>query len=332
MTRRTPLWLQSGSYAGSDDRSLPGALWPAAASAGVLVTATTGMVLNIDPGYVAVPTQNNTGTTLCRSDAVETVTLDPAPASGSNRIDLVVCHPRGTDLDGGVNNDFVFEKVTGTAAASPVPPPLPAGTVALANVYVGGGVAAIVAGNITDTRPFGLALAGGAARAPYTGAGVGSYTAPDGEVWVAKAGVYAGAWRKARDVLHAHNYRTTAFNFTATTTHLGYDSPEDDPYGLYASGWTIPVAGKWQFYGGVGCTFAANQWAQIMLYKNSAVIKYMQMTLPAAAAVLRMSWTSGAIKLAAGDVVQTFIGASASMNGRVGQAETFASASYLGTG
>jgi len=156
MTRHAPLWLQSGSYAGSDDRGLPGALWPTARASGCAVSASSGMALNIDPGYVAVPTPNNTGTSLCRSDAVEVVTLDPAPAAGTNRIDLVVCHARGTDLDGGVNNDFVFEKVTGTGAASPVAPATPAGTVALANVYVGGGVAAIVAGNITDVRPAAL--------------------------------------------------------------------------------------------------------------------------------------------------------------------------------
>jgi hypothetical protein len=51
--------------------------------------------------------------------------------------------------------------VTGTVAASPVAPPVPANAVALAQIAVGTGVAAIVAGNITDVRPGGLVVPGG---------------------------------------------------------------------------------------------------------------------------------------------------------------------------
>jgi hypothetical protein len=152
MTRYTPQWLQQGTYAASVDRRLIGALWPAAAVSGCAVTAGSGMTVNVAAGQVAVPSQNNTGSTLCSSDAVEQVTLTAAPASGSNRYDLVVCHPRGNDLDGGANNDFVFEVVTGTAAASPSPPPVPAGQAALAQIYVPGGSASVTAGNITDRR------------------------------------------------------------------------------------------------------------------------------------------------------------------------------------
>ena len=158
MTRYTPQWLQAGSYAASQDRRLIGALWPAAASTGCQVTAGTAMTVNVAPGQVAVPTQNNTGTTLCSSDAVEAVTLTAAPPSGQNRIDLVICRPRGNDLDGGANTDFIFDVVTGTAAPSPSVPAVPVGTVALAQIAVAGGSASIVAGNITDRRPSGLAV------------------------------------------------------------------------------------------------------------------------------------------------------------------------------
>jgi hypothetical protein len=159
MTRYTPLWLQAGSYAASLDRRLAGALWPAPAVSGCAVTAQGGnMSLNVAAGQVAVPSQNATGTTLCSSDAVEVVTLTAAPGT-NNRIDLVTCHPRGNDLDGGANNDFIFDYVTGAVAASPAAPPVPAGQVALAQVYVGQGVAAVTAGNITDVRPAGLAVA-----------------------------------------------------------------------------------------------------------------------------------------------------------------------------
>ena len=160
MTRYTPQWLQSGSYSGSQDRRLIGAIWPAAASSSCAVTANAGlMTVNVAPGQVAVPSQNNTGSTLCSSDGIETVgPLNAAPSSGTNRIDLIICRPRGTDLDGGGNNDFIFDFVTGTAAATPAVPATPAGTVALAQIYIPGGSASIAAGNVTDVRPGGLPI------------------------------------------------------------------------------------------------------------------------------------------------------------------------------
>jgi hypothetical protein len=110
----------------------------------------SGLVLNIDPGQVAVPSQNNTGTTLCTSDAVEQVTLAPADPTNP-RIDVVICQPRAADLDGGLNNDFIFTSVTGAPAPAPTVPAIPAGTVGLAQVPVG--AAAATAGAITDVRP-----------------------------------------------------------------------------------------------------------------------------------------------------------------------------------
>ena len=169
MTRYTPQWLQAGSYPASLDRRLIGALWPSAASSGCAVTAATGMAVNIAAGQVAVPSQNNTGSSLCTSDAVEQATLTAAPASGQSRIDLIVCQPRGADLDGGSNTDFLFTNITGTAAptGSQTVPATPAGSAALAQILVPGGSASVVAGNITDVRPGGLAVpAGVPANAP----------------------------------------------------------------------------------------------------------------------------------------------------------------------
>jgi hypothetical protein len=158
MTRYTPLWLQNGSYAASVDRRLVGALWPAGAVTGCAVSPSTAMTLNIAAGQVAVPSQNNTGSTLCSSDAIEQVTLATAPGSGTNRYDLVICQPRGNDLDGGANDDWIFSTVTGTAATTPAVPAVPAGALALAQVYVPGGSASVTAGNITDVRPYSLAV------------------------------------------------------------------------------------------------------------------------------------------------------------------------------
>src|SRR2546430_166712 len=107
MTRYTPQWLQAGSYAASVDRRLLGALWPSPASTGCAVTVSAGMTVNIAPGQAAVPSQNITGSTPCSSYAVEQVTLSSAPGAGTNRYDLIICRPRGNDLDGGANTDFI---------------------------------------------------------------------------------------------------------------------------------------------------------------------------------------------------------------------------------
>ena len=261
MTRYTPNWLQQGSYSAAMDRRVLAALWPAAVSNGCAVTVSSGMALNVAPGQVAVPSQNSTGTSLCTSDAVETVTLAAAPGSGQNRYDLVVCQPRGNDLDGGANNDFIFVNVTGVAAATPTVPATPPGSVALAQIYIPGGSASVTAGNVTDVRPHGLGpevpLAAGAALA--------SYTDPGGEAWVAKGGVNGGAWRKARDVLHCAYYRAAGFSLQNAWSLLGLDTVVSDPYGLYngATAYaTIPVAGKYQFYLAVTGQAPANGWIQ----------------------------------------------------------------------
>ena len=218
MTRYTPQWLQSGSYSGAQDRALIGALWPNPASSGCQVLVGTGMTVYVNPGKVAVPASNGTGSVLCTSDAVEQVTLTAAPASGLNRWDVIICHPRGTDIDGGANNDFIFEAVAGNAVASPVVPATPAGTVALANIYVPGGSAAVVGANITDVRPFGLAVPG---VAPPVG-------------------------------MHAGMYRNAAFNATNTATVLPYDTAEAGSYpGMVTLGaaarFNILVPGRYLF-------------------------------------------------------------------------------------
>jgi len=177
MTRHTPLWEQSGSYAASDDRGLLSALWPGPAVTGCAVLPpASGMTVTVDPGYAAVPSANGTGTVLCHSDAVETVAdFLPAPPAGTDRTDLVVCQSRGNDLDGGVNNDFIFQALAGAEApaGTSTPPATPAGAVALAQVLVTGGMASIAAASITDVRP---RLGTGVSEQPWT--------APRGWVWV----------------------------------------------------------------------------------------------------------------------------------------------------
>ena len=336
MTRYTPLWLQAGSYAASVDRRLVGALWPQPASSGCLVTANVGMTVQVAPGQVAVPSQNNTGSSLCSSDAGEVVgPLAAAPSSGTNRIDLIICRPRGNDLDGGSNNDFIFDFVTGNVAASPAVPATPAGTVALAQVYVPGGSASVTAGNITDVRPQGLAISAGAAVPPYTGAGIGTYTDPAGEVWVAKTGVNGGAWRKARDVLHARWYRAAAWS---TATGVGvpivFDTVDFDAYGLWvsgSSGFVAPVAGVYRAGGAFTAPFAAaGQYVQLNLVQGGAQIA--QNTLYGAGAVNGNAAVSDIVRAAAGDVLSVQARTTAVQAGLTGRGLTYFNVDYVGTG
>jgi hypothetical protein len=153
MTRYTPLWLQAGDYPANSDRRLIGALWPVAAVTGMAVTPATAMTVNIAAGQAAIPAPNGTGSVLCSSDAIEQVTLSAAPASGSNRYDLIVAQARGQDIDGGASNDWLFTAVQGSAAASPVAPAVPAGAVAVAQVYVAGASVTVTGANIADVRP-----------------------------------------------------------------------------------------------------------------------------------------------------------------------------------
>lgn len=338
MTRYTPLWLQSGSYAAGVDRRLIGALWPGPATAGMAVSsAGAGMALNIAAGSCAIPAVNGTGSVLCTSDAIETVTLEPAPPSGTNRIDLVICQPRGADLDGGTNNDFVFVYVKGAEAASPTPPAAPPGALVLARVRVNGGAATIAAADITDVRPFGLAVAGAAALPPPLAAGAPfqSFTDGSGEVWVAKGGVNGGVFRKARDVLRSRTCRNGAWTVTTTMARTNPGDPAGgyDDFALFNSGsWlaTVPLAGYWRVSWNVrSYVTASGQWLQAAIYKSNAVT------------ASNLSWSAGTspamqvevidtIRCNAGDTLEAWAQASASLTGGTGPSNTYFICEYTG--
>lgn len=151
--RFTPLWIASGSYQASVDRRLIAALWPGGGVNGGAVTpGASGMQVQAAPGSAAVPASNGTGSVLCVWDAPEVVTLDPSLPSGTNRIDLVCVQANANDMDGGTVEGFSIIKVAGTGGATPTPPAVPAGAVALAQVLVNGGDASVIAARITDRR------------------------------------------------------------------------------------------------------------------------------------------------------------------------------------
>lgn len=109
-----------------------------------------------------------------------------------------------------------------------------------------------------------------------TGTTVQSFTDAAGDVWVAKNGVNGGAWKKARDVLHASYHRSAAFTIpTGTAAILIFDTVENDDYTLLNTGngiVTFPVAGLWS----VDCTIAASPvaattWIQNILTASAGV-------------------------------------------------------------
>jgi hypothetical protein len=296
------------------------------------------MTVNVAPGQIAVPTLNNTGSSLCTSDAVEQVTLTAAPPSGQNRIDLIICRPRAADIDGSSNNDFIFDLVTGTPGTTGTIPATPAGTVSLAQVAVAGGVAAITGANITDVRPFALAVgsANGLPPAVITGTAVHAWTDDNGDVWVAKNGVYGGAWRKARDVLTGWWCRNGAYNFPVSATLMVFDHVIRDVYGLYNTGtglFTCPVAG-WYLVGGK-LAFNANAAAQstaVELYINGGLLEFIGGVTSANAAGYHVPLTPAAVYGNAGDTIGIYLSCPSNVVGLTGAQQAFATISYTGTG
>jgi hypothetical protein len=255
MTRFSPKWLQASQYAASEDRHVLGALWPNAASNGCKVTPSGAMDVEIAPGSVAVPITGAGGlaSVLCVSDAVETVTLDPADAAGLDRVDAVICLARSVEFGNGATEDFIFDKVTGAAAApgSTVSPAIPPNAVLLAEVMVRGGAAAVNDYDVYDHRPFGLAV-GGPGEPPPSGGGIDSFVDSSGEAWVAKEGVNGGEWMRARDALHSRIGRGPLWTVNTTPEVFPYDTIGWDPYGLwdiYVARWTAPVDGLYKVEG-----------------------------------------------------------------------------------
>lgn len=122
------------------------------------VSAAGGMNLSIAAGICAVQGTSATdqGAYLVVLDATPTLTVAASNPS-LPRIDSVCVTV--TDL-GSSSSSAVVQIITGTPAASPSAPSLPANSLLLCNVAVGAGVSSITSGNLTDSRSY-LAAAGG---------------------------------------------------------------------------------------------------------------------------------------------------------------------------
>lgn len=152
-----PIFLQAGSHPAEDVRRAFSAL---VANRGIATptdlavtqNGTPNMTVLVATGQVAIPGSEATyqGTYLCENRGSLAVTISAADATNPRR-DLIVARVRDAGYSGATNS-FAIEAVTGTAAASPVDPTVPANSWVLARVAVAAAATSITNANITDMR------------------------------------------------------------------------------------------------------------------------------------------------------------------------------------
>lgn len=120
----------------------------------VQAQGTPSLILDILSGVAFVPGTEGAkqGVYVCVNDATDTVTLDAAHGS-LPRIDLVVAKVRDA-VYSGVSNDWLIDKVTGTAAGSPVAPTAPVNSITLATVNRTAADDTVSNSDIVDSRTF----------------------------------------------------------------------------------------------------------------------------------------------------------------------------------
>ena len=346
MTRYQPLWQQTGTYQAVQDRYLMAGAWPAGGLAEVYPLATYGiwspastLNVNIPPNTAFVPLNSpaGSGVAVCRWDASEQVTL--SAGSGANpRIDLIVCQVRDNTLDAGGNNDFIFSVVAGTPAATPAVPATPNNALAVGTVQVPTSAANL---NAATFNMVGAGLVGGPA-AGYTGAAttVQSFTDSFGDVWVAKAGVNNGMYRRATDVMHCRYWLNGAMNTGGTpSTYVAvvWDSRSRDPYAIGATGasnLTVPIAGLWKVHLNVAFSLASTATCTGGIFLNGTQASYANVVGTATSAYY-MAPCDDTLLCAASDLISARVQSSVA-NSTVGVGAsgvvTYITLDYLGTG
>jgi len=157
--RTPPSWLQNGSHPAENDRlTATGSLWSSGGICDygdliVAPTATPSMAVTVAGGRAIIAgTQTTTqGYYVAFNDAPYTATISTANAS-LGRIDLVVITIQDAYYGGTVNNQVLFQVITGTPGSTPVAPSAPSNSIILAQVLVAAAVTSITSGAITDTR------------------------------------------------------------------------------------------------------------------------------------------------------------------------------------
>jgi hypothetical protein len=184
-----------------------------------------------------------------------------------------------------------------------------------------------------DTRWAGL-------PSPSTSATVEVFVDYTGEVWVARVDIAAGAWKRARDVMHCRVYRNNPFDIPTTVTLLPWDFGVDDVYGICGATGEFfpPVAGMWRIDGSLSWASQANQdcvnWRITHNAANAALVRttsYVQATQT----TQTDSQVGTLLRVATGDVISFSVQLIAGTGTRVvtaGSYMTWATLSYLGTG
>jgi len=171
MALEVPVWIQKGSYAAVQDRTLSLLLFGDGVADGRadpvnLLPASTDLKCGPNASSLAVDVQPGTcvvtgtdqvrqGRYVCRSTAVQTVTLAARPAAGTTRIDRVYAQVQDTAAGyAGGNDSWVIAVAQGTAApTNPSLPNLPTSSLELGRVTVQPGVATTLApSEIADVR------------------------------------------------------------------------------------------------------------------------------------------------------------------------------------
>lgn len=178
-----------------------------------------------------------------------------------------------------------------------------------------------------------------------TGTTIQSFTDPQGFVWVAKNGVNGGAWKMARDVVHARVYRAAAFTI-AVGAALMFDTVAgamaEDDYGLYSTAtgeFSCPVAGIYLISCKTGFSSIVDvNAADIRIHKNGAFFVYgggVYQSVVFAGQGIALVATPTTTRCAAGDTLQIHTAAGGpALTGLVGVAgeHTYATFDLLGTG
>lgn len=160
MALLTPTWLQAGTYAAKEDRTLIDATWTEgviAAASGALAASQRAAGANnsvdVAAGVCVIQGDDATGQGkyLVRNDATTNVAFDAAPVS-NKRIDVLYVRVNDTSEGGPAGNNATFGVEKGTVAASPTAPATPTSAVALAQVMRTAGDVSITTAMITDVR------------------------------------------------------------------------------------------------------------------------------------------------------------------------------------
>jgi hypothetical protein len=331
MTRYQPLWQQAGSYAASQDRSLMSAIWPQNGVVGGVVSAVANtLTVSVAPGTAAVALQAGQGSALCRWDAAEVPpALASGPATGNTRIDVIYLQVRDNAIDAGANNDFVFLVAQGVPATSnPAIPAIPANALALANVVVPALAANLNAATITDQRTL-LALGAGASTPLGAGAAFSVLSDTSGEMWIAKGGVFGGAWRRAKDTLYAKAPQGAVTLSGSTPIPMG--AATTDPYGCFsAAGFTCPMAGQYLALMNLQVTGLGAGSGPIYAVQKNGADTVTNVLFNASGTAQNYSLVvSDIVPAVAGDVIRMRVG---NTSGTVSAGGGFLQVRYVGTG